>query len=713
MKRTWTSSMSREGRDTLWLLCVLALSMAPHWGHLPLWCALGAATSLLWRGWLAWHDKPLPGKKVLLICMILLVILTAWTYRALLGREVGITLLTILAGLKTLELRARRDAFVVTALGFFLVLTQFLYSQGPAVALLMLVVVMGLLSSLVLAQRPNGRPSIASALRAAGGSLVLGVPLMVAFYVLFPRIGPLWSLPSDAGAHTGLSDQLTLGRVAELALDDSVAMRVRFSGAPPAPRDLYFRGPVLDAFDGRNWTTSPATDLASFTQEAQRPAPHTAGITYEVTLEPNGLRTLPLLDGTLQAQPSPPQTTPALQRHGLNWVTDKPLTERSQIQARAWPGLHEGESLRSQDMLTWTMLPKGFQPRTRAWAQRFQSQMQVPASAPPSDPQALVAALLQHIRTSGYRYTLSPGDTPSAPGEQQDPIDQFWLDNKAGFCEHFATAFVVVLRAIGIPSRVVTGYQGAEPNLVDGLYMVRNSDAHAWAEYWLPHEGWIRVDPTAAVAPDRIDRGRPQMTLQRPFLGPLGSLDAGKWRQLRAYMEAGQHHWNMWVLSYSRQKQEALMRDWGITSPDWSTLLRLCAIVMVTLSMLGLLALWWTRPRHTLTAWQRHMQHVHRLMLSIGLTPSTEQAIPLPALAWIEALNHKPLTPAQASMARPLIALLTQLDSLQYGAASTPTANSLRQAREVIKQIQSLARRWALTTRQTRSGTLKDRPTSR
>jgi len=179
--------------------------------------------------------------------------LTFMSFRTLLGKEPGVTMAVVLMALKTLELRARRDAFVVFFLGFFLVLTHFLYSQSLAVAAAMLVSVWGLLTALVLAHMPAGQPSLKQAARLAGRTALLGAPIMLLLFMLFPRIGPLWGVPKDGLSSTGLSDRLRLGQVAEVALDDRIAMRLRFEGDVPRPDSLYFRGPVLASFDGTEW----------------------------------------------------------------------------------------------------------------------------------------------------------------------------------------------------------------------------------------------------------------------------------------------------------------------------------------------------------------------------------------------------------------------------------------------------------------------------
>ncbi len=296
--------LSREGRDTLWLLAVMALIMAVHAPRLPWWANVGAVLAVGWRAQLAWHDGPMPRRWLLLVGLAASMGLTVITYHTLFGRDAGVTLVTLLACLKTLELRARRDAFVITSLGFFLILTQFLYSQSPLVALLMLLGFLGLMSSLVLAQRPLGRPTILSAVGVAGRSTLMGLPVMLALYLLFPRIGPLWSVPSDARKHMGLSDRIQLGQFESLATDDTVAMRLKFDGEAPPRGELYFRGPVLEVFDGHAWTARPSPPLTMAHTDSEplglraMPAQALAAtqVSYEATVEATHLAHVPLLE---------------------------------------------------------------------------------------------------------------------------------------------------------------------------------------------------------------------------------------------------------------------------------------------------------------------------------------------------------------------------------------------------------------------------------
>ncbi len=293
--------LPREARDTLFLLGVIAWTVLPHVPRLPLWCSLFTAIVLLWRARLAVVNAPLPSRRLVVLVLVLVGLLTLWSHRTLLGKEAGITMVVAMMALKTLELRARRDAFVVFFLGFFVVLTQFLNSQSVLVAAAMLVSIWGLLTALVLAHMPVGQPAIAQAGALAARAALFGAPVMALLFVLFPRIGPLWGVPQDASAKTGLSNSMSLGAVAELAKDDSVALRMKFEGTPPPLSAMYLRGPVLGSFDGRDWKRSESTGTRGSRPQAE---PRLSGpaFRYEMTLEPLRLTTLPLLEMSPVAQ---------------------------------------------------------------------------------------------------------------------------------------------------------------------------------------------------------------------------------------------------------------------------------------------------------------------------------------------------------------------------------------------------------------------------
>jgi transglutaminase-like putative cysteine protease len=665
--------LPRDSRDTLFQLLVIAWTLLPHAAHVPLWCSTLAALILAWRGRLALANGPLPGRWLVAGVLLLAASLTLWSEHTLLGKEAGVTMLVVLMTLKTLELRARRDALVIFFLGFFLVLTNFLYSQTLLVALSMLLSVWGLLTALVLAHMPVGRPPLARAGGLAARAALLGAPFMVVLFLLFPRIGPLWGVPSDASGRTGLSGSLRLGGVAEIANDESIALRVRFFGRVPDPQALYFRGPVLGGFNGREWTRlnpsfPPSLRLRAELELEGEPLP------YEMTLEPSRLPMLPVLEMT----PDRPGAAPVLEgftptlRADLQWQLDRPVSERVRYQAQAWLKHRHGPRLQQLGLRDWVELPPGFNPRTLQWAAALRAQ---PALRD-AEPAALAAAVLQHIRTAGFTYTLEPG--PYGP----DAIDEFWFDRQLGFCEHFAAAFVVVMRAMDVPARIVTGYQGTDPAPVDGYWIVRQSNAHAWAEYWQAGQGWVRVDPTAAVAPDRIRRGLSLVPRPGLVAGALGNVSPALAASFRESWELLNNRWNQWVLNYSRGQQFDLLRSLGYSAPDWQDLASALIGLLASASAAGALWAWWDRRRQD--PWQRLQARVQRRLLALGVAVALHDA-PRARAAQVRA---------QMGTRGEVLALeLDRLDQQRYARAGRPATDRRWWARFVTAARQAAAPR--------------------
>ena len=641
----------RDTRDTLFQLALIAWIVAPHLDHLPLWCGLLTAAVLGWRAQLALSNGPLPSRWQVGAVLLLAVALTAWSERTLLGKEAGVTLLVVLMGLKTLELRARRDAMVVFFLGFFLVLTHCLYSQSLLTALAMLVSTWGLLTALVLANMPVGRPSLRRAGSLAAKSALLGLPLMAALFLLFPRFGPLWGLPQDSGGRTGLSGTLRLGGVAELANDDSIAFRVRFDGAVPPPEALYFRGPVLTRFDGLEWQPSIFATRA----HAQRASDlQTAGLPvgYEMLLEPIRLPLLPLLEATPDRPGSAPQLPPP-QRwqdlqpwlgHDLQWHTERLVGERLRIRAQAWTRFSHGQQADPSELFAAKSLPPGFNPRTVAWARQMRAQLGA------ADARTLAAALAAHIRQTNYVYTLQPGSYGG------DAIDEFWLDRREGFCEHFASAFVVIMRAMEVPARIVTGYQGAEPPDTAGFRTVRQRHAHAWAEYWDERAGWVRADPTSAVAPERVRASQPLRSPPGLVAGAINRLNPALLSQIRRAWEQVDSRWAQWVMGYSSSRQFNLLQRLGVADPDWTDLAR-ASVGLLSLAA-GAGALWAWLDRRRQDPWQRLQQRLCRRLQGIGVAALPHH--PPRTLAALVRQRH-------GSAGETLAQALESLDRLRYG----------------------------------------------
>ncbi len=597
--------LPREGRDTLFLLAVIGWVILPQVQRLPLWCSLLAALVLFWRGYLAVGNRNLPPQWWLLTLLALTIAATLYTHRTLLGRDAGVTLIVVLLTLKTLELRAKRDAFVIFFLSFFAMLTNFFFSQSLLTAAGMLIALLGLLTALVNTHMPVGRPPLWQAARTAGLMALLGAPIMALMFVLFPRIAPLWGIPGDGmSGRSGLSATMEVGTIATLALDDSIALRIRFEGATPTYRELYFRGPVLSRFDGRQWSPLGAAGVPRFPHHANL---QTSGppYRYEVTMEPSLRPWIFVLEASATAPQLPGQ--PLTMTADLVWLAKQPITEIVRYKAESYPQFRHGPTRVETSLAEFLEMPDGFNPRTLAWAAELRRDPRL-ASARAID---FADVALERLRTGGYRYTLEPGLYG------RDTADEFWFDRKAGFCEHIASSFVILMRALSIPARIVTGYQGGELNEFDGFWILRQRDAHAWAEIWQAGQGWVRVDPTGAVSPGRVGTATRLIAATGLVGAVLGTVNPDLARSLRAMWEAMNNSWNQWVLSYSQSRQLDLLRDLGFQAPSWEDLAYLLIGLVVAASSIG--ALWTLWERYRIDPWLRLLHRARQGLRSRGL----------------------------------------------------------------------------------------------
>lgn len=664
--------LPRDTRDTFFLLMVIGWTALPHLLRLPLWCAVLTAGVLAWRAQLALSSEALPGRFVLACVLLLTAGLTQWSFGTLLGREAGVALLLILMALKMLELRARRDAFVVFFLGFFLVLTHFLYSQSLPVAVAMLASVWGLLTALVLAHMPVGRPALWQAARVSLRTVALGAPVMVLLFLMFPRIGPLWGVPQDGRASTGLSASMSMGSIAEVVQDDRIALRLKFIDPPPPPEALYFRGPVLSAFDGNEWTPSSTEFPAALQPDPLRASGRP--VRYEITIEPTQLPLLPLLDAT-PALP-PVEGVQARRRADLSWATQRPVNQRVRIETVAYPDFSLGPLVAESSLNAHLRLPVGFNPRLLAWATALRQRPEL-RDAGAGD---LAGAVLHHIRTGGFSYTLSPGLYGDA--NPRAALDEFWLDRRAGFCEHFAAGFVVAMRALGVPARVVTGFQGADSEVQDGYVVVRRSYAHAWAEYWQTGRGWVRADPTAAVAPERIERGLALRSPRGAVASALDNVDPRLLASWRGLWESIDNRWNQWVLNYTRGQQLDLLKRLGFEAPDWRDLARLLIATLSAVSLLGAAWAAWERQRQD--PWQRQAQRLRRSLRGLGLAAAGHET----PRAWAAQIERRFGIERGAALA----GLLLDLERQRYGRVTTSLPSRPSQAwwRSVKAEVRRL-----------------------
>ena len=664
------SNLPRDSRDTLFLLLVIAWVLLPQTPYLPLWCSALAGTVLMWRGQLALQNRPLPGRWWLLGLLAVTIAATLFTHKTLLGRDAGVTLLVVLLTLKTMELRARRDAFVVFFLGFFCMLSNFFHSQSLLTAASMLVGLLGLLTVLVNAHMPVGKPPLAQAARTAGWMALLGAPVMVVLFVLFPRLAPLWGMPSDATtARSGLSEKMQIGTIARLALDDSVALRIRFEGPPPPQKDLYFRGPVLSNFDGRQWRPA-RPDFSSPYAVAPNLVVTGPPVNYEVTLEASNQPWLLLLD----AAPESPLLVgyKAVMQPDLQWLLNRPVTELLRYKAQSYTDFSHGPTQSAVGLGEFVDLPPGFNPRTVAQAAEIRSD---PRLANASN-EALADFVLTRLRTGGYTYTLEPGLYG------RDTADDFWYERKEGFCEHIASAFVILMRALNVPARVVTGYQGGDRNAVDGFWVVRQSDAHAWAEVWYEGRGWTRVDPTSAVSPGRTGTFQ-RLTVPQGVIGQvLGSINPAFTLQFRAMWEAVNNSWSQWVLNYTQGKQLNLLKDIGFESPGWEDLSYVLIGIVVFVSAVGAAWTLWEQTQHD--PWLRLLDKARRRLAKAGIHSSTAST-PRQLAGMLPAQWKGDKDPARQALHNWLL----QLEALRYADAprTGPAHPAFRQLQRQFKTL--------------------------
>jgi transglutaminase-like putative cysteine protease len=576
-------------RQTLWLLLAALAAAAPLTPHFPAWLLAGAAAAFLIRAWILWRNAALPSRWMLTLSAFACAVGIHLQYRSLFGKDPGVALLIGFIALKLLEMRSARDALAAIFLAYFLVLGAFFYSQSMAAAAVAGGAVFIITTALV--NLNHDRRPVAATLRTGGLLLLHALPFMLLLFVLFPRVsGPLWGLPSDAySGLSGLSDTMSPGSISRLSLSDAIAFRVRFAGPPPPHPALYWRGPVLAQFDGRTWRGSQSGFV-----EGLPYAGAAKGIDYQVTLEADNQRWLYALE-LPTALPADAAMTADYQL-----LARAPVRSRLRYSASSQLGIVAGvrdSPVRLREAL---QLPPRGNPRAR----RLAEGLRVAAG---SDA-AVVTAMLSYFRNEPFYYTLEP------PLLGSDSVDEFVFDSRRGFCEHYAASFVFVMRAAGIPARVVTGYQGGEVNPVDGFLQVRQSDAHAWAEVWLAGSGWHRVDPTAAIAPSRVEIN---LAAALPAGEPLPMLIRADWtwlRDLRYRWDALANGWNQWVLGYNPQRQVELLRSLGMSSPDWQSMTAVLAVAcgLLMLALTGWALLQRQRSDPALAAWNRLSRKLRR-----------------------------------------------------------------------------------------------------
>ncbi len=545
-------------RQLYWMTLLLVTVSAPLMLELPWWISLLAVVLIAWRYFSARMGFGLMKRRyrVMLIVCTLATVLNS--YGTVAGRDAGVALLLLMLALKLLEIRTEREALVFLFLNYFLVVTHFLFTQSIPVALYALVCVLGITVFVIRLQQGAGTRPLRHTLALTLKLFAQALPTMLILFVLFPRLpSPFWKSPGNSQtAKSGLSEIMRPGDINQLIRSHAIAFRVKFDTQAPPRKKLYWRGPVLRHFDSRNWYGVDKTHVRT-------PQRFVGGRVYSYTimLEPHQQHILPALD-------IPTEQSRGYQGRDLNLWSPTDITERIQYTLVSHTDVPINQAPSAFELQAYLRIPKDKNPQTQAHALRLRQAAASPAK--------FVETVLHQFREQEFAYTLNP------PTLGAHSIDDFLFRSRRGFCEHYASAFVVLMRLGGVPARVVTGYQGGEFNPLGDYYIVRQSDAHAWAEIWLKDQGWVRVDPTGYIAPSRIERGIDASFSNEPSWAALRNASSSWGHQFELYWDSANRVWNQWILGYGEGVQEGLLRYLGLDGTDWPNL------VLVLISLLAL-----------------------------------------------------------------------------------------------------------------------------
>lgn len=630
---------SQEVRALYWAAAAFAAGLLLHVDRLPAWVPAAALVLVAWRLAAARGQVPIPGMIARTVLAAVVVIAVFVRFHTLNGLAAGTALLALMSALKLLETYRRRDRLVLVGAGLFLLLAACLDRQSLVRAPLYLAQAWLCCAALAVIAT-DGLPGRA-ALALAARTLVLAVPLALLLFVFFPRLaGSFWTVPRGEEALTGLSDTMSPGSIGKLTTSYDIAFRARFEGELPPMQQRYWRGPVLHSFDGFTWSRGAGDSGARTPWDLAGRA-----YRYQIALEPSRQHWWFALDTPAESPDPAVRLTP-----DYELLAARPVSDPTSFVVVSYTERHGAAPLSAWERLENTALPRARNPRSRELARELRARAGTDAG--------LVTAALGFLRDGGFVYSLEPEELGS------EQIDDFLFGTRTGFCGHYASAFTVLMRAAGVPARVVTGYLGGEWNPVGGFLAVRQSDAHAWVEVWLEGHGWTRVDPTAVVEPARLERGALDL-LPEAMSATTRLLRGAPWLvHLLQRWDAANAWWNERVVKFDYSTQLGVLERLGFHSPDARTLG--WTFVLVLLGWLAMIA--WhlgrsMRPRRPDTI-ARAYAVLCRKLAHTGLTRAPHQG-PLAYAAALRAAH-----PALAENAR---ALLAQYAQLRYGIPQTAT----------------------------------------
>lgn len=641
----------------LWsLLAGIMLVTVPFFPQIPLLVTALSLIMALWVVAVILNKTRQPDKWQRAGLLLLAVLVMSISFGTLLGRDAGTGFLILLVFLKMFEINGKRDIYIIVYVEYFLIASNFFHTQSPWITLYVFATVIYLTSILILFSDKVSTLNTRRRLTIAGRMILQATPFMLILFILFPRIpGPLWGLPKDAqAAVTGLSNSMSPGSVSSLIESEEIAFRVRFAGQIPPHADLYWRGPVFSRYDGQTWKADNAFGNTTF----KRIEDESKTIQYTVTLEPHQRNWLFALNYPVNLQGSGYRLTreaQLLNRKKINSVTRYSLTSDPGIRNYGLSTYERTQNLRLPDTGN---LNRKTTALARQWRERAGE-----------DDRRVIDEALRYFSEQPFVYTLNP------PLLGNDAMDDFLFETRRGFCEHYSSAFVYLARAAGIPARIVTGYQGGEKNPVDEYLIVRQSSAHAWAEVWFDDTGWQRVDPTAAVSPDRIESGIQDAVAERGRLPAILFGGNSMLVQLRYRWDSFSYRWDEWVIGFNRERQFELFKRLGFANADWQGMVM---GMVILLALVGTVIGLWVFRQGAGARKDRLKQAYDRLCQKLARTGISRDSVEAPT-EYLSRIRHK-LTPASADNAKDLIRYYI---ALRYGTASSSTRK-----KQFIKNVQ-------------------------
>jgi protein-glutamine gamma-glutamyltransferase len=665
------------------------LALLPLYFFIPFWIAVVNLLVCSLVIYSAKTGKLKLSKWIKLAVTLIAIGLVLFSFKKFTGRDAGVALIAVMYGLKLFETNTRRDAHLLLSLGFFIIVSGFLFNQSPWIALYQILPVVAILNALIAVhslsylhaptsvklaldksvnkqshQKLQRRQRVAL-FKSLTKYLLLALPIMVVLFVFFPRLSnPLWRMPGASAGTTGVSNSMTPGDISSLKLSQSIAFRAKFDGQEPNSNQLYWRVLVLDGFDGITWrrkgTSQIELPIKQLIEQDKITALAQEIFDYSITLEPTRQNFLVALD-----QPIDLPDDARLLRDFTSFSRER-IFDRSRYQVKSWPNLKVEQTLSDERKALYRELPEEGNPQSKQWAQLQRQLYETDFD--------YIQGILNKINQQPYFYTLTP------PIMEFDMVDSFWFDYKKGFCEHYAGALAYLARAANIPARVVIGYQGGDKNPLSNYWIVRSANAHAWTEIWFEGKGWVRVDPTAAIAPQRVEEMlMPDFRQRDTLFDNFDFIDSEtiSWlKQFEYWQDQFNNRWNDWILDYNQQTQRDFFKHFGFNALSHSEMIIL--MIVALLVFVAISSSQWLHHAKKGSAIARAYQQLLKQLAANKLVAYDPKLGPM-------ALKQKLIAQGQVRH-RAVIKLIDEYIFLQYQAEQVDQ----KRLKQLIKQMKNL-----------------------